>query len=102
MSATRDQSQAPTFHYTSFFDLYRKSKLESFAREELAKGVLLKSRSHTEIPASASVRVISPEQQQSLHHWTQSNLRTSYRSLSESRKRLKYLMSEVQEILEKS
>lgn len=101
MSATRDQSQAPTFHYQNFYDLYRKSKMDAFAGEELAKGVLLKSRSHTEMP-TAAVRVISPEQQQSLHHWTHSSLRSNVRTLSESRKKLKYLLAEVQEVLEKS
>lgn len=102
MSAAKDQSQATTFIYTNFYNLYRKSKIESQSGKEVAKGLVLKSHSLTATPAVAEVRVISPQQMEQLSHWTHSSINSNYRSLRESRKRLKFLMTEIDEILKKA
>jgi hypothetical protein len=102
MSAVKDQSQHGTFLYTNFYNLYQKSKLDSHAKNELATGVLLKSRMHTAMPESVEARVISEEQQQDLKKWTTLSMRSNYRTLNESRKKLKYLLNELEEILAKS
>ncbi len=98
MSASKDPNQT-TFIYNNFYQLYRQSKLAQLPKDELSKGVVLKTRAHTELPASATVRVISNEQQHSLHEWTHASLRANYRQLRESRKKLKFLLEEVQEVL---
>jgi hypothetical protein len=102
MSAVKDQNQSTTFIYTNFYNLYRKSKLESLSKEELAKGLILKSRAHTEAPSIGQARVITTEQQQHLQDWTRHSLNSSFRSLRESRKRLQFLMTEIDEILSKT
>ena len=103
MSAVKDQSQQQsTFVYTNFYNLYQKSKLDSQSKNELATGLLLKSRIHTATPESIEVRVISEEQQQELKNWTTLSLRSNYRSLKESRKKLNYLLTELEEILAKT
>ena len=102
MSAVKDQSQHGTFLYTNFYNLYQKSKLESQSKNELTTGVLLKSRIHTAMPVSVEARVISEEQQQNLKNWATLSMRSNYRTLNESRKKLKYLLNELEEVLAKS
>ncbi len=102
MSAMRDSAQGTTFIYTNFYNLYRKTKLEAESQKELAKGLVLKSHSITENPSVAEVRVVSPEQMEQLSHWSHSNVNSNFRSLRESRKRLNFLMSEIDEILKKA
>jgi hypothetical protein len=103
MSAARDDNQSSTFIYTNFYHLYLKSKAGSQSQNEsgLAKGMVLKTRSITETPSVAEVRVISPEQLEQLQHWTHSSLNSNYRALRDSRKKLKYLMGEIEEILKR-
>lgn len=95
MPAVRDQQQATKFIYTNFYELYRKSKLEAEAGRELAKGFVL----HT---SAAEVRVVSPEQVEGLQQWSHHKVSHSLRSLRESRKRLKFLMTEIDDILKHS
>jgi hypothetical protein len=102
MSAVRDSAQGTTFIYTNFYNLYRKSKLDAVAKKELASGLILKSHSITENPTAAEVKVVSPQQMEQLSHWSHSNVNSSYRALRESRKRLNFLMSEIDEILKKA
>lgn len=102
MSAVRDSAQATTFIYTNFYNLYRKSKMDAVAKNELASGLILKSHSITENPVMAEVKVVSPQQMEHLSHWSHSSVNSSYRALRESRKRLKFLMSEIDEILKKA
>lgn len=102
MSAVKDSAQASTFIYTNFYNLYRKSKLDSASKKELASGMILKSHSITQNPAVAEVRVVSPEQMSHLSHWSHSSVNSNYRALRESRKRLNFLMTEIDEILKKS
>ena len=101
MSAVRDENTNSTFIYTNFYNLYLKSKAESVSKTDLAKGMVLKTRAITETPSVAEVRVISNEQLEQLDHWTHSSLNSNYRALRESRKKLKYLMSEIEEILKR-
>ena len=102
MSAARDQAQATTFIYTNFYSLYRKSKFEAQPTQELAKGLVLKSHSVTQNPSVAEVRLVSAQQMEQLSHWSHSNVSSSFRSLRESRKRLNFLMTEIDEILKKA
>jgi hypothetical protein len=99
MSAVKDQSQNSTFIYTNFYNLYRKSQFDSKAKDQPVSGVLLKTLTHTAVPESLSVQVINEEQQVAMKNWTTLSLRSNYRTLRESRKKLKFLMSEVEEIL---
>ena len=102
MSAVRDSAQATTFIYTNFYNLYRNTKLAAESKNELAKGLVLKSHSITENPTVAEVKVVSPQQMEQLSHWSHSNINSSFRSLRESRKRLNFLMTEIDEILKKA
>jgi len=106
MSAVKDPQQATTFIYTNFYHLYRKSKIEAASNQEMVKGLVLKSHSITQNPAFnpsvSEVRVVSPQQMEQLSHWSHTNMSTHLRSLNESRKRLKFLMSEIDDILKKS
>ena len=103
MSAMKDSNQAPTFIYTNFYNLYRKSKFESDTQPELLTGVVL-TTAHTQsfAPTVAEVRVVSHHQMEQLSQWSHSNLSSHFRSLNESRKRLKFLTSEIDDILKKS
>ena len=102
MSAVRDSAQATTFIYTNFYNLYRKSKLQEEAKKELSKGLVLSSHSITQNPTVAEVRVVSPEQMEQISHWSHSSINSNFLSLRESRKRLNFLMTEINEILNKS
>jgi len=106
MSAVKDPQQATTFIYTNFYNLYRKSKIEAEANKEVVKGLVLKSHSVTQHPtfnpSVAEVRVVSSHQMEQLSHWSHSNMSTHLRSLNESRKRLKFLMAEIDDLLKRS
>ncbi len=102
MSAVRDSAQATTFIYTNFYNLYRKSKMESQASAPVAKGLVLKSHAITQNPSVAEVKVVSPVQMEQLGHWSHSSVNSNFRSLRESRKRLNFLMTEIDEILKKA
>jgi len=102
MSAVKDSAQATTFIYTNFYNLYRKSKIESQSSQEVAKGLVLKSHSVTQNPTVAEVKVVSAHQMEQLSHWSHSSVNSNYRSLRESRKRLNFLMTEIDEILKKA
>jgi hypothetical protein len=99
MSAVKDSAQGTTFIYTNFYHLYQKSKLESEKQKPLAKGLVLKSNSLTAHPSVSEVRVVSPEQLETLSQWSHGGIQSSYRSLRNARKRLKFLMGEIDELL---
>jgi hypothetical protein len=108
MSAFKDPHQATTFIYSNFYDIYRKSKLESLKQKELATGVVLKSRSLTETPSIAEVRVVSSKQAEELSHWSHAKPETGkkemalhLRDLRDARKRLVFLMAELEELLKR-
>ena len=102
MSAVKDSAQATTFIYTNFYNLYRQSKMASQQKQEVAKGMVLKSHAITQNPSVAEVKVVSQHQLEQLNHWTHSSVNSNYRALRESRKRLNFLMTEIDEILKKS
>ena len=109
MSAVRDTSQNTTFIFSNFYHLYRKGKLQAQAKNELAKGVVLKSRSVTEMPPDASAKVAHQPQSEDLSHWTHFEMESAkrevahhLRTLRESKKRLNFLMQEIDDLLKRS
>ena len=117
MSAERDSQQGMTFNFTNFYHLYR--------HEKLAKGIILKAQEtsmHTSLtterasetlstlyPQQAEAKVISSEHSEEMKKWshleldsTKKDLMNQMRSLRNSRKRLQFLMNEVDEILKRS
>jgi hypothetical protein len=98
MSAVRDQNQNTTFIFSNFYHIYRKSKLEAQLKNELAKGVVLKS---SELSTAKEVEEFSIWS----HGETQAGKRemaSHLRSLREARKRLHYMMQELDSILKQS
>jgi hypothetical protein len=108
MSAIKDPQQATTFIYSNFYQLYRKGKLDKLQQKELASGVVLKSRSVTETPGVAEVRVVNSQQAEDLSKWTHAqpnegkkDMAAHLKSLRDARKRLMFLMSELDELLKR-
>ncbi len=99
MPAVRDENMNSTFIYTNFYELYLKSKASKVSGSEPAKGMILKTRAITENPVSSEKTIFSTEQKEQLHQWTHSSLNSNYRTLRNSRKKLKFLMSEIEELL---
>lgn len=108
MSATRDHSQNTKFVFSNFYHLYLKGKHSETVAAPLVKGLVLKTHSVVETPSLAEVRVVSSHQHEELKGWSQNNLKQErksvaahLRSLRDSRKRLSFLMQEVDEILKR-
>ncbi len=99
MPAMKDENMNSTFIYTNFYGLYLKSKLSGMTSSEPAKAMVLKSRSLTQNPVNPVRTILSSEQQEQLNQWTHSSLNSNYRALRDSRKKLKFLMSEIEELL---
>jgi len=108
MSAAKDPTQTTTFIYSNFYHLYRKGKKVEAAKSEVARGVVLKSRSIIETPAPAAVSVTSSHQAEAMSSWThgQSSARNEVashlRSLREARKRLQFMLQEIDEHLKRA
>ena len=108
MSAVKDSQQNVTFVYSNFYQIYRKGKVQVEAQKELAKGVVLKSHSVVETPAVAEVRVVSSQQTEELRQWStnetesKKDMAANLRQLRDARKRLNFLMSEMEELLKRS
>ena len=109
MSAVRDTSQNTTFIFSNFYHLYRKGKLQAQAKNELAKGIVLKSNSVTETPKEALVNVAQTQKTEELSNWSHFEMESAkrevahhLRTLRESKKRLTYLMQEIDELLKRS
>lgn len=109
MSAVKDPNQKTTFIYSNFYHIYRKGKVASDVQKmnESAKGVVLKSSSPA-LPQPAEVRVVNHEESEGLKAWTSSEVHDGKKSMAEqlnslrdASKRLKFLMTEVDEILKK-
>ena len=102
MSAVKDPNQKTTFIYSNFYHIYRKGRLTSGAPSaELTKGVVLN-------PEPVSVRVVSQEEQEGIQSWVSGEVQNGKKaladrlhSLRDASKRLKFLMTEVDEILKK-
>ena len=92
MSATRDTSQSTTFIYSNFYSLYRKSK-----SDELAKGLVLKSH-------APEVHIASGESE-TFQSWSKGGSKNAMaehlRTLRDAKKRLSFLMAELDELLKR-
>lgn len=104
MSAVRDNSQNTTFIFKNFYHLYRQGKLQEQKKNELATGVVLKSRSVCETPVIST----APSKEE-ISAWTHTEVADGkkevanhLRSLREARKRLQFLMSEIDTILKQA
>lgn len=108
MSAIKDPTQNTTFIYSNFYQIYRKGKMQSQQQQELAKGIVLKSHSVIETPAVAEVRVVSSKQTEELSQWAgnasegKKDMAAHLRTLRDARKRLNFLMNEMEELLKRS
>ena len=100
MSATRDQNQATTFIYSSFYDLYRNQKGLK-ADHSVTSGVLLKTGSVRTVSAEDSKAIGSWSRAEDLHHGKKS-LAVQLSELRQARKRLSFLMNEMDELLKKA
>lgn len=96
MSASRDTKQAASASFISsnFYEHYK-----NLAH---AKGIILKS----EVPSIGQVKIVTPEHQRDLNEWAEHSKEIGKRGISqsllelrESRKRLMYLVSELNEIV---
>ena len=108
MSATKDQNAGLTFNYSNFYHLYRNGKLQQ-EQERLAKGMVLKTHGLTQNPMHAEVRISTVSNTEALTSWSQcktenhpkNELANSIKSLREARKRLNFLMSELDDLLKR-
>ena len=106
MSATKDQNAALTFNYSNFYHLYRNGKLQ---QEQIAKGMVLKANGLTQNPLQVEVRISTVSNTEALTSWSQcktenhpkNELANSIKSLREARKRLTFLMSELDDLLKR-
>ena len=109
MSATRDQSQNTKFVFSNFYHLYLKGKMAESVTAPIVKGLVLKAKVIVETPAMAEVRVVTSHQHEELKSWSENNLNQERKSvaghlrgLRDARKRLSFLMQEVDDILKRS
>ncbi len=107
MSAAKDPSQNSLFIYSNFYHLYLKGK--SVTKPEAAKGVVLKTARAEEFPAPAEVRVVSPAESESFSGWTsgeagpaRNEIAQQLLTLRQARKRLSFMMQEIDEILKRA
>ena len=109
MSASRDTEQNTKFIFSNFYHLYLQSKAaKTGTASDPATGIVLRTRSHTETPALAQVHVVSSHGNDSLKKWANSEesfgrnaLALQIQTLRNTRKRLNYLMEEIDEILKR-
>jgi hypothetical protein len=109
MSATRDTEQNTKFVFSNFYHLYLQSKAaKASLPSDPAKGIVLRSRSITETPAMAQVHVVSSHGHESLKKWVntdasqgRASMAAQIQNLRNARKRLNYLMQEIDEILKR-
>jgi hypothetical protein len=109
MSATRDTETHSKFIFSNFYHLYLQSKAAKAADSaDHLKGAVLRAGRVTEAPVPAQVTVISSHEQESLKKWAThetSESRTSMaeqiKTLRNARKRLNFLMSEIDDILKR-
>jgi len=100
MSATRDTSETTQIIFSRFHELYRNQKAEA-PRSSPALGLVLKS---------GCVRSVSPEEVKALGSWSRAediehgkkSLAARLSELRSTRKRLSFLMTELDELLKKA
>ena len=109
MSATRDTDQHHTkFIFSNFYHLYLQSKAAKANEPKGAplSGVVLRSGRVTEAPVPAQVHVASSHGNESLKKWVHSETEAGRASMAEqiktlrdARKRLNFLMQEIDDLL---
>jgi hypothetical protein len=100
MSATRDQNQATTFIYSNFYELYRNQKgLKT--ETSVTSGVLLKAGTVRSVTAEDAKALGSWSRAEDLHHGKKS-LAQQLAELRQARKRLSFLLNEMDELLKKA
>jgi|GEM_PF-2750354 len=99
MSATRDRSQNASFVFTSIYHLYQREKSKQDRETGLLKAVVLKT---------PEVSAISSEDQESLSSWVRNETRTGrknlgshLRELRETRKKLSFMLQELDDLLKR-
>ena len=103
MSATKDASQSTLFIYSNFYHLYLKGKEARLPKSEQAKGVVLKPGRSEAVPAPAQVRVVAAAETEAFETWSaKSDLAKQLHTLRQARKRLNYMMQEIDEILKRA
>ncbi len=107
MSAAKDPSHNSLFIYSNFYHLYLKGK--SVAKPEAAKGMVLKAARAEDLPAPAEVRVVSQAETEAFSGWTsgeagpaRNEIAQQLLTLRQARKRLSYMMQEIDEILKRA
>ena len=100
MSATRDSSQNSTFIYSNLYELYLKEKSREGEATGLTKGLVLKT---------SEPRAVSKEESEAIQNWAshgsepgKKNLASHLLELRDARKRLSFLISEMDELLKRS
>ena len=108
MSAVRDQSQNTKFVFANFYHLYLQGKLAAIQPDSLAKGLVLKTNSTPSMPQMADVRVITNPSSEEMTNFAMArdagrkDMTKNLKGLQDARKRLSFLMQEVDEILKRS
>jgi hypothetical protein len=109
MSATRDTEQNTKFIFSNFYHLYLQSKAaKAGMASDPVSGMVLRTRSVTETPIPAQVHVASSHGNESLKKWVnseveggRSSLALQISNLRTARKRLSFLMEEIDDILKR-
>ncbi len=108
MSAVRDQSQNTKFVFANFYHLYLQGKLAKTAQDDIAKGVVLKTNPVSSVPQMAEVKVVTNPSSEDMKNFAMArdsgrkDLSKSLKGLQDARKRLAFLMQEVDDILKRS
>ena len=113
MSAERDSQRGSTFIYSNLYQIYRQGKLDEMKRqalqaheEPLTKGLVLKT-GETAPAMSEAPQELTSENEESLKQWMRGNsehtktLSSDLRQLKDARKRLLFLMGELDQLLQR-
>jgi hypothetical protein len=100
MSATRDSSQNATFVFSNFYNLYQKEKSKIRDESSPIKGIVLAQK--------AEATAISPSNQDSNRQWAMNEVQAGKKSLAadllelrNARKKLSFLIQEMDELLKR-
>jgi hypothetical protein len=100
MSATRDSARNATFVFSNFYHLYQKEKSRSGTPSSPITGIVLAQR--------AEATVVLPTDQESYQSWARNEVKAGKKSLAaellelrNARKRLSFLIQEMDELLKR-